>query len=118
MQRSQQQARAWYKESINTRSSSPISPRYSNEPKTALASARIPADHTDAARKLGRCDVAPLTFEPVRFEGEELPQSSMLRKYALTSDGGAQEESLPPKNVEKYRPPMERLDALRYCNAC
>lgn len=76
--------------------------RYSTEPKTAAVSASAAADHEDAAKKLGgRDDAAPPTFAPVRFEGDELPKSWMFRKYALTSDGGAHEESLPPKNVEK-----------------
>ncbi len=34
------------------------------------------------------------------------------------SDGGAQEESLPPKKVEKYRPPMSMFESPRYCSAC
>lgn len=92
---------------------------YSIVPKTAPTSASAAAPHAAPVEywKLGRIGSAPLTCEPVRFDGDELPQSWMLRKYAFTSDGGAHEESLPPKKVEKYRPPMSMFEEPRYCRA-
>ena len=74
---------------------------YSRAANTAPVSASAATLHTDAAIACGRVDSAPLTCEPLRFEGEELPHIWKLRKYAFTSAGGAHEESPPPKKVEK-----------------
>ena len=48
---------------------------------------------TDAAGE------AELILAPVRFDEDELPQSSKFRKYVWTVCGDAHESSLPPKNV-------------------
>ena len=57
----------------------------SSEPNTTLASASAAALHIDAAVRPGLDDSAPLTCDPERFDGAELPHISKLRKYAFTS---------------------------------
>ena len=73
----------------------------SSDPRVAIMSPTTAAPTVDAENATRAERGAPLTFAPVRFDGDELPYSWKLRKYACTSDEGAQEESLPPKKVEK-----------------
>jgi len=58
---------------------------------------------------------AAFTLFPVRFDGESAPHILKLRKYVCWSVGEAQEESSPPKKVEKNRPPTDAIESeFRY----
>ena len=88
----------------------------SSDPRVAITSPTTAAPTVDAENATRTERGAPLTFAPVRFDGDELPYSWKLRKYACTSEGGAHDESLPPKNVESQRPPIVMSELERYCS--